>query len=152
MKKLLPVSLALLALAGGLVACSPADTDKAPTSQEAIAPPVELPGDEAEKSSGQIELEMNDLAVQTDVQSVAKDLDNLLEDNPGEAFNQKAQELLENRSYNEGTEVSFEARDNNAYTLKGWNKAGWKFTSKKDALVYESENGFTNAWAASPAQ
>lgn len=152
MKKTLPITFALIALAGGLVSCTPADNGNAVPTQEIIAPPTELPGVEAEKSSEQAQLEMTDLAVQTDMQSATKALDDLSNEHSGDDFKQKAQELLENGTYNEGTELAFEARDSGAYTLKGWNKAGWKFTSKKDALVYESGNGFTNAWAASPAQ
>lgn len=150
MKKFIPVSLALMALSGGLVACSPAgDTDIKPT-QDIVAPPTESAGSEAEKSSEQIRIEMTDLGVQTDLELASDELDELLDSNPGyEEFNEQAQQLLNSRDYNEGTEMTFEAHKDITYTLKGWNEDGWKFTSKADALIYESESGFTNAWAAS---
>lgn len=151
MKKLLPISLALLVLSGGIVACSPSGDQNPPASQEATSSPAD-----GKKSNEQIELEMTDIAVQTDMRLAIKELDPLKElyvrkggDSSGE-FNQKSQELLNKHSYNKGTEITFEARENNEYTLKGWNEAGWKFKTKETALVYESEKGFTNAWAASP--
>jgi hypothetical protein len=149
MKKFLPVSLALLALGGGLVACAPANNDTKPT-QAVVSEPTAPTGDDAKKTDEQIKVEMTDMATQTDVEYASDDLDALLKEKPGEdEFNKKAQEILNTRTYNEGTKITFEAHGSDKYTLKGWNESGWKFTSKADALVYESDKGFTNAWAAS---
>lgn len=154
MKTLLPLSLAILALSGGMVACSPAENTATKQTQVIVTPPTESietqGGAEEEKTDDQVQKEIADMSVQTDLHLASQDLDALIKKNPGDNFNAEAQQLLNSRDYNAGTDMTFEARGNDAYTLKGWNEDGWKFTSKEEALVFESETGFKNAWAVPP--
>lgn len=145
MKKITLLTLAGLLLAGSLSACSPAspadNSGKNNPSASATMDPKDDP------ANAPVEKKIKDSSVQSDIKVITKEIGVFKTMNPdSENFRDEAVNIADSYDENPDNEFVLTVNDDDSYNLKGWNKDGWKFLDYDSALVYDSKDGFKNAW------